>query len=1243
MPGDVSPRAATPGGETPRNRQASNRTGGVTSGGSRKRVPIDLGRLAEHTELMERIGRGGYGEVWRVKYLGSEEAWKFIPVAAGEDNQALKEAVHARRVEHRNVVKVHDITRQGNHHILRMDLVRGRDLFRVVMDDGVIPPDQAVGYMLQVAEALRRAHEQEVVHLDLKPHNLLLRDDGSTVMVTDFGISSFLVKGLAVDQEAGRGTPYFLAPEQATPEGKVGRSADIWSFGVTLYFLLSRQYPFDFERKDPVQVITQESVVPLATRIPWSPPDLEAIIAQCLMKDPIERFGSMAELVNALEGWLRRLRCPSCGQEANAEVAGSRCLAASCQSPELGVLKESVARLRAADRCFALCQYGEAREQYARVTQATRAAEASRKSAAAAQCEREEEQAVAAITAMLDAGQMLDTFRAVRQALVTLSRSPRLRELERRVEEQMAERFQNARARVEGFLRQANFVEARKYLTVVDGILADGAARSVVLANGDEDAGTPTGFSAMYATIEERERAHGTLSRGIQAAIAALNFVEAGDLLGRMQGDFPSTENLDRMRQLKRAADIMRTLESYPPFALQSLASGKFEIAGTRALELARADRLCSELLAQYSPESYPRMQEIVERREQIEAAIKAIRAHGDQALATGRQFLDDGHADRARQRLELAQDIILKTDLFKQEQKDDYGRMLTLASERASRAEEMYREGCRSEEQRQFSKALTAFEEVQRLDPDRYLDLTQHVAACQEKAALRLKLSEASRPLLVQLTSEEPDNEVLEQFLDLAAKLDKLQDDTARVGSQQELADVLSHFLSLAHRRLASASTAQDRLNQLERTMLPLAHVTDEYWRDLLVRHTQVTDRITELAVKSADLPSPLSSNEAMLQLEQVARLWSIAGPGLRQITTAAHPALLLATAARAAVERARGAGRVPLCHQAVRLIDEQLDPLGSPDVKAQLADLRNAIQRLARRSELRVVFDRLTRTIGRNAITIVAAALFLFLGMTLARRLDARSRVRAFSSTLERLVPDQARRTQVAAELMHAPEAAATLAAVERAVSSEAPFELRVAQLAMAWRDAERLPNTLKAAATQPVIDALTRASDEYVARMQPESGSLTELASRFRANQEWLGGLLDVLPADLKIVSAANLLVDIDQASLQLVAAVDQWQPASKLPQFEPAAGDALAGIAPNLARAAARLGLDRLQRAVRTRLRWLTIHPGDGDACEQLLSRITEVFAQLVARAGTLEPVGSAPDGIDRAIETLRSSP
>ena len=129
--------------------------------------------------------------------------------------------------------------------------MKGKDLQHIVEEDGIFPVEHVLPLAIQIANALQATHERGIVHLDLKPSNLLLRRDGKNVVVSDFGISAALRWKDGELVGGGGGTPYFMAPELHKKGGSGSHGADIWSLGVSLYFLVSGTYPFSFDQKSP--------------------------------------------------------------------------------------------------------------------------------------------------------------------------------------------------------------------------------------------------------------------------------------------------------------------------------------------------------------------------------------------------------------------------------------------------------------------------------------------------------------------------------------------------------------------------------------------------------------------------------------------------------------------------------------------------------------------------------------------------------------------------------------------------------------------------------------------------------------------------------------------------------------------------------------------------------------------------------------------------------------------------------
>ena len=283
-----------------------------------ERLPGAGDHIAGKYVVEREIKRGGMGVVLAARHaeLGQHVAIKVLLPAlaadAGMVARFLREgrAVSALRSDH--VVRVHDVGRlDGGTPYLVMEMLHGSDLDRRVRKGGPLPWQEAVGYVMQVCEALVEAHAIGIVHRDLKPSNLFLVDLPSgltTVKVLDFGISK--VDGLdaplddahgITTTEAVLGSPTFMAPEQLKSAKYVDARADIWSLGLVLYFLVSGKLAFDAETLGSYLLkILQEPAVPLRSLRPDVPPELEAIISRCIEKDPALRFPTAADLRAAL-------------------------------------------------------------------------------------------------------------------------------------------------------------------------------------------------------------------------------------------------------------------------------------------------------------------------------------------------------------------------------------------------------------------------------------------------------------------------------------------------------------------------------------------------------------------------------------------------------------------------------------------------------------------------------------------------------------------------------------------------------------------------------------------------------------------------------------------------------------------------------------------------------------------------------------------------------------------------------
>ncbi|MGW2154345.1 serine/threonine-protein kinase [Nonomuraea sp. NPDC001699] len=214
--------------------------------------------LAGRYRLVEQLGQGGAGTVWRAldETLDREVAVKQVRVPPGLSphqraefaGRAIHEARSAGRLRDPAIVLVHDVVLDGDQPWIIMDLVTGRSLDKVIKENGPLPPPYAARIGLQVLSALEVAHAHGILHHDVKPANILLDADGSA-MLTDFGIA-VPMDGQG-DGGVGSGSPGYMAPERLNEQAP-GPASDLWSLGASLYTAVEGRAPF--ERQLPAAV-----------------------------------------------------------------------------------------------------------------------------------------------------------------------------------------------------------------------------------------------------------------------------------------------------------------------------------------------------------------------------------------------------------------------------------------------------------------------------------------------------------------------------------------------------------------------------------------------------------------------------------------------------------------------------------------------------------------------------------------------------------------------------------------------------------------------------------------------------------------------------------------------------------------------------------------------------------------------------------------------------------------------------
>src|SRR5829696_2866352 len=258
--------------------------------------------------IIGRLGSGGMADVYEAEdtQLGRRIALKLLHRRFAEDAEFVerfrREASSAAGLSHPNIVQVFDRGAWDGTYYIAMELLAGRNLKQIVREYGPtqpLDPALAVDVVLQILKAARFAHRRGVVHRDIKPHNVIVDEEGRA-KVTDFGIAR---AGASDMTETGSvmGTAQYLSPEQAQGLPVDARS-DLYSIGVVLYELLTGVVPFDAD--SPVTIALKqvsEAPVPAIQRNPAIPPAMDAVVMRALRKDPDARFQDADEFIAALE------------------------------------------------------------------------------------------------------------------------------------------------------------------------------------------------------------------------------------------------------------------------------------------------------------------------------------------------------------------------------------------------------------------------------------------------------------------------------------------------------------------------------------------------------------------------------------------------------------------------------------------------------------------------------------------------------------------------------------------------------------------------------------------------------------------------------------------------------------------------------------------------------------------------------------------------------------------------------
>jgi len=273
--------------------------------------------------LEHHLGEGGMGTVWSAVHTVTHRsvAMKFLKDSvrgrADLRQRFLREASAASALRHPNAVEILDVFDfEESSPVMVMELLGGETLGSKLARDQRLSMEETAAILLPVVSAVGTAHALGIVHRDLKPDNLFLVElpEGMSVKVLDFGIAKltaeyYLARGLSAlhtDVGAMLGTPYYMAPEQASGEVPVDHRADVWSLGVILYECLSGTRPIEGENlTQVVSRLMSAGIIPLERLAPELPRDVTAIVMQMLSRDPSRRPDGLREVSHVLTRYCR--------------------------------------------------------------------------------------------------------------------------------------------------------------------------------------------------------------------------------------------------------------------------------------------------------------------------------------------------------------------------------------------------------------------------------------------------------------------------------------------------------------------------------------------------------------------------------------------------------------------------------------------------------------------------------------------------------------------------------------------------------------------------------------------------------------------------------------------------------------------------------------------------------------------------------------------------------------------------
>ncbi len=263
-------------------------------------------KINDRYQIIRTIGEGGMANVYLAydTILNREVAVKVLRGDLANDEKFVRrfqrEAISASSLSHPNIVEMYDVGEDDGNYYIVMEYVEGKTLKSLIKKRGALTLPEVIDIMLQLTSAVTCAHDSYIIHRDIKPQNVLIKEDG-TVKITDFGIAMALNSTELTQTNSVMGSVHYLPPEQANGNGATIKS-DIYSLGILMFELLTGKLPFKGENAVEIAIKQMKEQIPRVSSIVENiPQSIENVIYKACAKNPKNRYDSVAEMHNDIK------------------------------------------------------------------------------------------------------------------------------------------------------------------------------------------------------------------------------------------------------------------------------------------------------------------------------------------------------------------------------------------------------------------------------------------------------------------------------------------------------------------------------------------------------------------------------------------------------------------------------------------------------------------------------------------------------------------------------------------------------------------------------------------------------------------------------------------------------------------------------------------------------------------------------------------------------------------------------